>query len=164
MRFWITSTSSKVYTMCNPKRAQIPLHNRDSLDHSGVHLFKLFKHKFDSNIILLISTCECCLMNEIYLLPINKANMTEHGLKLKNNRVSLGKNANAWHIPEAVIWARKSRKSEVASICKCPHSVSPTTVAHVRVLYLAWTQSMVLLLYLNFSTLSSWGSKAIVSR
>ncbi len=45
---------------------------------------------------------------------------------------------------------------EVASTCRWPHSWSPTTVAQVPVWYLAWRQSLVLLLYLNFSTFSSW--------
>jgi len=35
-------------------------------------------------------------------------------------------------LPEAVIWASVSRYREVASICRCPHSVSPHTVAFVR--------------------------------
>lgn len=59
-------------------------------------------------------------------------------------------------LPDAVIWARKSRNMEVASTCRWPHSSSPTTVAVVWESYLACRQSALFLLYLNFSTLSIW--------
>lgn len=61
-----------------------------------------------------------------------------------------------WNWPEAVICAKKSRYTEVASNCRCPHWSSPTTVAQVLVLYLAWRLSLVLWLYLKDSTLSTW--------
>lgn len=60
-------------------------------------------------------------------------------------------------LPEAVIWARNRRKSEVASTWRWPHWSSPTTVLQVAVLYLACRLSSVLWVCLNLSTLSTWG-------
>jgi len=54
--------------------------------------------------------------------------------------------------PDAVICARVKRKSDVASICRCPHPSSPTTVIPVATLYLACSESRTLCVYLNFST------------
>jgi hypothetical protein len=51
--------------------------------------------------------------------------------------------------PEAVIWASISKKTEVASICKWPHSSSPTTVLPVAVSYLACRASRGILVILE---------------
>ena len=58
----------------------------------------------------------------------------------------------AEYTPDAVICARVSRNNDVASTCRCPHSLSPTTLMPVATLYLACKESRTLCVYLNFST------------
>lgn len=58
--------------------------------------------------------------------------------------------------PPAVMSANANRKKLVASICKWPHSKSPTTVSPVCVLYLACSECSSDWVCLNFSTLADW--------
>lgn len=58
-------------------------------------------------------------------------------------------------IPDAVICAKTRRKSDVASICRWPHSLSLTTIWPVLEEYFACRESMGACVCLNFSTLSN---------
>lgn len=89
-------------------------------------------------------------------IPTEKPKEPEQMLQAQGHAVIL-----SLYWPEAVICARKSRYTEVASNCRCPHWSSPTTVAQVLVLYLAWRLSLVLWLYLKDSTLSTWRENSV---
>ena len=54
--------------------------------------------------------------------------------------------------PDAVIWATVRRYKDIASIWRCPHSLSPTTGRPVFEENLAWIESTGEFVSLNFST------------